>query len=142
MASKPTGNPVGRPTKYRKKHCNEVIATMTKGQSLTAFCAEINVDKDTVYQWAKKHPEFTDALKTAQRNCQAFWEKMLQATAMGKMPGASLGAQIFWLKNRFPNDWRDKIEQEVTMSNIEPVVIETDTRTIEMSMEDKGKDDG
>jgi transposase len=101
--------PAGRPTKYKPEFCQMIIDTMSTGASIVTFCSENKIARDTVSEWAKVHPEFSAALKQAQTNCQAWWEHLFRATATGKIKG-NLGAQIFWMKNRFANDWKDRVD--------------------------------
>ena len=88
MATPPTGNPVGRPTKYKPEFCEmliehvtmpeiEVIENMDKTQrlqfvvkpmaipSLHGFCAKVGVHKGTIYDWAENNPEFAESLSCA-----------------------------------------------------------------------------
>ena len=62
-------NPVGRPTKYKPEYCAEVdnyLATTGNGQQhmpkIESFAIRLGVNKDTLYEWAKIHKEFSDAL--------------------------------------------------------------------------------
>jgi hypothetical protein len=61
----------GRPTKYNleiiKPKIDEYLASCTSenmklptNEGLALF---LNVNKDTLYEWSKKHPEFSDYLK-------------------------------------------------------------------------------
>lgn len=114
---------VGRPTTYDPKYCQMVIDVMSHGHSLTSFCADINIHKQTAHNWMKEHKEFLDAYKIAKTRCQRFWENLLLNTALGDFKG-NLGAQVFWMKNRFRDDWKDRFEQEVQVQQLEPIVIE------------------
>jgi transposase len=113
----------GQPTKYKPEYCEAVIEYMKHGHSLTSFAAENGTTKATCHNWMKSHKEFFDAYKKARALCQSHWEKILHATATGKLKG-NLGAQVFWMKNRFRDDWQDRIEQEVSVKHLEPVIIE------------------
>lgn len=129
----------GAPSKYKPEYCDKIIEVMGVGASLTSFAAEINVHKDTVYEWMKEHPEFSVASKIARQKCQHWWEVLLRGTATGKVKG-NLGAQVFWMKNRFKDDWKDKLEYEADIRNLTPVIIEDDegkTTTITMEKDQK-----
>lgn len=97
---------VGRPSKYREAYCNEVIETMATGLSLTAFAGEIGVSRDTVNEWQRVHPEFSDAVKVAKaKRTLALERGMLTAES-----GPAVTARIFALKNADPEEWRDRKE--------------------------------
>ena len=88
----PLKNPVGRPSKYDPKYCDEIIEffsidpyrevkvtkTDKQGNELTyyedksndlrfisAFARKIRVNTSTIWEWSKKHSEFSYALKMA-----------------------------------------------------------------------------
>lgn len=84
----------------------------------------------TFYEWKKRFPEFSDALKRGKEIVDRQVENALLKRALGyeyeevkeKFEGgvltertvtkkevvADTTAQIFWLKNRKPEQWRDK----------------------------------
>ena len=104
---------VGRPSKFKKEYCNELVDHMEKGLSFESFAAVINVNRDTLYEWAKVHSEFSDAQKLGQEKSRLFWEQKgidgLFNESFGEGQGSrSLNATvwIFNMKNRF--GWRDK----------------------------------
>lgn len=100
--------PVGRPTKYDPEYCQEAIDYMAEGYSVTAFAGHIGVARSTVFKWAEEHPEFSDALKTAQAMAAMWWEDTLRTVARTGEGNAS--AAIFGVKNRSTEDWKDKQE--------------------------------
>ena len=69
---------MGRPTKYKQEFVEEVekyLATTGKEQmnlpKIESFAIWLDVNKDTLYEWKKKYPEFSDALdKIMLRQCQ------------------------------------------------------------------------
>ena len=121
MAS--SSNSVGRPSKYRKKYCKEIIDYMSAGKSLTQFAAKIGVSKQSIYEWDKAHPEFSYALEIARTQCEGFWEQILQGKATGKLKGDT-PMLMFWMKNRF--GWSDR--QAVEHSGPEGKPIETNSK--------------
>lgn len=80
---------------------------MGKGFSLTAFAGSIRVSRDTIYEWAKVYPAFSDAVRIAQASRTASLEGGLLDEALA---GPQITARIFALKNASPLDWRDRHE--------------------------------
>jgi hypothetical protein len=96
----------GQPTKYRKNfHPKSVIELMAKGYSVIEVCAAWKIHKDTLYEWNKVHPEFSDALKVARMNLEAWYTALFKEIAVGKRKG-NVAAAI-WLSKNVIN-WSDK----------------------------------
>jgi len=112
---------MGAPTKYKPEYCQDIIEYMSKGHSLTAWCADKDIYKETAYNWMRDHHDFLDAFKRAQSKAQQHWENMLHLTAAGKLKG-NLGAQIFWMKNRFRDEWKDRQDLEFSTSPQDPAM--------------------
>jgi len=107
--------PIGRPTKYDESFCEQVIDYGKQGLSLTQIAFELDIHKDTLYDWKKSKPEFSDALKKARDYAQGFWENALKQAALGTNPEGvtpNPTLMIFQMKNRFPDEWREKQVQE------------------------------
>lgn len=100
----------GRPSKYRKEYCELLVSHMEGGLSFESFAAEVGVIPDTLYEWVKKHPEFSDAKKRGWALSQLFWEKIGIAGATGRIRGFNAASWIFNMKNRFK--WRDLQPEE------------------------------
>lgn len=58
----------------------------------------------TLYEWKKRFPEISEALKKGKEIVDFEVENAL----LNKALGGDTTAQIFWLKNRRPEKWRDK----------------------------------
>lgn len=116
----------GRPSKYSETYCNEVIDFLSMGHSVTAFAGHIGVSRSSIFEWAKEHPEFSDALKVGQAKATATWESALLKIA--KDGGGNATAAIFGLKNRASEDWADKVQTELTGKDGGPVAIELDDK--------------
>lgn len=103
-------NPVGRPTKYDPAFCEVVIEQMALGFSKEAVAGYIGISKDTLYQWAAKHTEFSDAIALGEAKSQYVWEKKSVDFAVHTKNGKQINAQVYNLnmKNRF--NWSDKVE--------------------------------
>lgn len=116
----------GRPSKYSPAYCDEAIDFLQKGYSVAALAGHLGVSRSTVYKWADENAEFSDALKAAQAKATKFWETTLIQIATGGDGNAT--AAIFALKNRAPDEWREKVINEHTGANGAPIEInDTDT---------------
>jgi len=102
------GQTFGRPSEFRQEYCQLVIDKMAEGISLTAFAGFIRVSADTIYQWIKSHPDFSDAVSRGNPSRVLWWELKL----MRSRKGAETSAAMFALKNAAPNEWRDVKHQE------------------------------
>jgi transposase len=99
----------GRPSDYKPEYSEQVIeAARAQGLSLTAFAGLIGVSRDTVYEWIKRHSEFSDACSRAKSARVLWWELKLGRSRKG----AETTASIFALRNAAPDEWRDVRYQE------------------------------
>ncbi len=64
----------------------------------------------TLYDWKKKYSEISEALKKGKEVVDIEVENALLKSALE----GNITAQIFWLKNRKPNRWREKQSIEHT----------------------------
>lgn len=101
----------GRPTKYRKNMAKKVVEVMKGGGSKTEVAAELNISKETLYQWADPKStyfkqEFSDAITIGLVHAQSYWEKLLREVANDRKNGNAT-LIIFSLKNRFKEEWAD-----------------------------------
>jgi len=98
----------GRPTKYEERFCQMLIQHMSEGLSFDSFAAEVKINRDTLYEWKKVYPEFSDAHKRGLVENLNFWERVGRQQAIkGK---GNVAAWIFNMKNR--HGWKDT--QEIT----------------------------
>ena len=64
--TKPTGRPVGRPSKYTEALADRICEAMIDGQDLMAICAQPGFpDRKSVYRWAAERPGFATRLEKA-----------------------------------------------------------------------------
>lgn len=113
-------NRVGRPSKYKPEYCQMLISHMAQGLSFESFAAVIKVNRDTLYEWEKIYPEFSDTKKEALEQCLLFWENLGIKNIINMPEGGSLNSAVwvFNMKNRFK--WRDKQpdESDVVVNNV------------------------
>ena len=95
----------------------------------------MGIKRQTLYDWKKKYSVFSDALKQSKEVADTKVENALFKSSIGywvdeeridsegnvytvrRFVPPNTTAQIFWLKNRNPNDWRDKKQTELTGAN-------------------------
>ncbi len=100
----------------------------------------IGIVESTLYEWKNKYSEISESLKKGKEVVDYEVENALLKRALGytvkeekltrdgevvelerEVPG-DVTAQIFWLKNRKPNAWRDKPEETKAQEEEKEVV--------------------
>lgn len=95
----------GHPTLYRPVYCAIALRLGAQGYSLTGIAGRLGVARDTIYEWARRHSEFSDALQRAKAAAVAFYEgRLIHITQRGGGVG-SAAAAIFALKARASSEW-------------------------------------
>jgi len=90
-------------------HLRRHPADVANGESKAEVAAKLGICRDTMHEWAKRHPEFSDAIKKGEHLSEAWWCKLGRKGAAGEAD-INPTVWIFNMKNRF--GWRDK--QDVT----------------------------
>ena len=138
----------GRPGKYEgwltKDGLLRVQGWARDGLSNEQIAHNMGINKDTLYTWQKRFPEFSDALKKSKEVVDREVENAMLKRALGyeydevtqepvtdkdtgitelrvtkvvtKQIVPDVTAQIFWLKNRKPEEFRDKRDVELSGS--------------------------
>ncbi len=94
----------GRPTKYNPDELEHITQLCMLGATDEELAKFLDVNRDTIYEWKKKYPEFTDAIKNGREYADIEVAKSLYSKACK----GDVTAIIFWLKNRRPDQWRDQ----------------------------------
>lgn len=102
----------------------------------------IGINPATLYDWKKKHPKISESLKKGKEVVDYKVENALLKRALGyketemklnkdgdlvqveKEIPPDVTAQIFWLKNRRPDKWRDKQvddKQQTAVEDLTPL---------------------
>lgn len=109
----------GRPTKYDPDfHPDNFIQLAKKGKLLIQIALIWDVHVDTLYEWAKVHKDFSDAVKAGRQLAEAWYVEIGQAaitgarTVGGQQIKFNVGAFVWLTKNLFKWD-ADKPEQKV-----------------------------
>ena len=117
-------------SKYKPEYCEQLLEHMAQGFSFEAFGSEVGVGKTTLYNWCMAHPEFRHAKEVGSEASRKHIEGLLmECTRTGK--GNVVGA-IFMLKNRFPNEWRDKREVEVKKEEEQTLTLDEQLAKVEL----------
>ena len=66
------------------------------------------IGERTLYEWKEKYPQISQSLKKGKEVVDYHVENALLFSALE----GNTTAQIFWLKNRRPDKWRDKQKEE------------------------------
>jgi transposase len=118
--------PAGRPTKYDPAMCETVIKCGRDGKTLVGMADDLDINRETLNEWMKIHPEFSDAVKEGLQKSQAWWEDQGRIATFGGVDGFNATSYIFQMKNRFRADWNDTVKADLTSSDgsMTPHVIE------------------
>ena len=122
---------VGRPTKFQPEYCEQAAKLARLGATDLEIADFFGVAESTIYLWKNVHPEFSEAIKRSKDEVDNLVEQSLYRRAMGythpeekvfhqngeifthqtiKHYPPDATSMIFWLKNRRPDEWRDRVE--------------------------------
>ena len=116
--------PVGRPSLYDPKYCEEVITLGRIGKSVEQIASILNVSLRVLYDWRDKHPEFLHALEDAKTYEQAWWEEQAAAYMVENKESDRLNATL-WSRSmaaRFPKKYRESTKTEITGADGAPLL--------------------
>jgi len=116
----------GRPTKYNPAFCDIVIKMMKKGHSKQSVAGKIGISRDTLYEWCRRYPEFSDTIKVGEMMSWHYWEDIGIKATLGKMKGFRPSLWIFTMKARF--GWRDNSPVKRLEDDIDELEIELEAK--------------
>ena len=103
-------------TRNRQKEA--FLESLRGGVSISEACKAVNLSRDTIWRWRKKYIGFNHKIFSIIDSRTQTDEAALCANALN----GNVTAQIFWLKNRANERWRDvkNIEGslELTFANL------------------------
>lgn len=132
-AKKTNPGKAGRKSKFDPAYIEQVVKLCKLGATDREIADFFGVSEQTLNTWKKQYPEFLESLKRGKLEADAYVADRLFARATGyehpdvhitahqgkvietkitKHYPPDTGAAIFWLKNRRPDVWRDKVETE------------------------------
>lgn len=128
----------GRPSKYKEEYAEQVKILCRLGAIDKDLAEFFDVSEQTINAWKQRYPAFLESLKEAKDIADNAVEMALYKRAIGyeheedkifnqngeplivptiKHYPPDTVAAIFWLKNRRPEQWRDKAEIEHTLTS-------------------------
>ena len=116
----------GQPSKYRPEYCEQVIEHCREGKSFASFAASIEVSRETIHEWRRVHPKFSDACARAATAAQTWWEEKCQGNVSDRNFNSRLAE--FMMSARF-EDYRPSAQRiELTGANGTPLIGRSLTR--------------
>lgn len=94
---------------YTPMRGKELISIMAQGHSVTVAAGKMGVRRRTIYKWAKKYPEFAEALENAE-GLRVFYLETQLLTARDMR---TVNAAIRALRQAAPEEWGDKDKDDV-----------------------------
>ncbi|WP_299082756.1 hypothetical protein [uncultured Paraglaciecola sp.] len=144
--------PVGRPTKYTDDTADLAFKFCLLGVTDKRLAELLGVNESTVHQWKIDHPEFSESLRRGKDLADAEIANSMYHAAKGyehdavhisnyqgditvtdivKRYPPDTKAAVMWLKNRHPDKWRDKTEQDVNVTtNLSQLMAEGKERAL------------
>lgn len=129
----------GRPTEYKEEYAELGYKFCLLGATDAKLAEFFDVSEQTINAWKKKHPKFLESIKRGKQIADAEVANSLFQRAVGySHPEVKIAtmngeitdekeytkhyapdptAAIFWLKNRQPDEWRDKQQLDHTSSD-------------------------
>lgn len=144
----------GRPTRYRAEYAEQAVKLCRLGATDKELAEFFGVSEQTLNAWKKSHPVFLESLKEGKAAADAEVAEKLFRRATGYehkavkiVADAKTGAEhqveyieryppdttaaIFWLKNRRPDLWRDRIDNTHSGPNGGPIPVASTVRFID-----------
>ena len=115
-----------------------------EGAKVYEICKVLGVSRNTFHKWRKENPDIDKAIERGKMVADYKVENALLKNALGyeytesmidakgnkkltkKKAPPNVIAQIFWLKNRRPDKWKDQVENEIT--GAVPVILKDDVK--------------
>lgn len=93
----------------------------------------LGISKDTFYQYKKKYPDFSDSIKKGKEVVDFEVENALLQNALN----GNITAQIFWLSNRKPKQWKNKRSDKEEAENTQQSLADSIQKAYENRVGDK-----
>lgn len=141
----------GRPSEYNESFAEQAKKLCQLGATDKEVSDFFGVDVRTIYRWKHDYDDFCQALKMGKEIADERVARSLYQRAIGyeqeevkifcdkgstvyapftAKVAPDTTAAIFWLKNRRPDEWRDKTSTEHTGADGKPIQFERIERVI------------
>lgn len=101
------GELLGRPSKFKEKFCQDLIAHMSQGADFRSFAGKCDTTEKTLHDWKKAHKSFAEAYDYAIEKSYTWWEA-IGRKGIYKDQGVDVGMFVINMRNRFKWLTRDK----------------------------------
>jgi hypothetical protein len=143
-ASIPPKRPVGRPSAFRPAYVEKAYKLALLGMTDAQMADFFGVGEATLNRWKLAHFEFRESIKRGKVDADSNVAESLYKAALGegviievrensdaegnvigrvretKTVPSNVAAMIFWLKNRQPGNWRERVEQQTDVTLVGP----------------------
>src|SRR5689334_925530 len=93
----------GRPTKYHDERCDTILHYLREGNTLKTAAACAGIHYDTLNEWRKTYPEFSEAVDQAEAEAERSYVQSIKLAAPTTWQAAA-----WWLERRKHADWRKR----------------------------------
>lgn len=98
----------GQPSAYQASFCDRVEELGRQGRSFVQIAVELGVTRQTLHNWARRHPEFFDALTRAKECALAYWEDIGEAGMTADKFNGTVWSKI--ISSRWPKEYGKEVE--------------------------------
>lgn len=127
----------GRPSLFKIEYCEQANKLCKLGATDVEMADFFGVCERTINHWKHVHPEFLQSIKKGKLQADAnvaealyrravgyshpdthvsVWQGEVILTELTKHYPPDTGAAFIWLKNRRPDQWRDKVQIDADIS--------------------------
>lgn len=137
----------GRPSLFKTEYCEQAHKLCKLGSTDLEIADFFGVCERTVNNWKHDHPEFLQSIKVGKLLADAnvaealyrravgyshpdthvsVWQGEVTLTELTKHYPPDTAAAFIWLKNRRPDQWRDKVvvDAEISVNRMDPAYLE------------------
>lgn len=141
ITKKPKGKFTGGITKYKECYNDRAYKLAKIGATNALIAKKLKVNISTLFNWTKTHPGLKDSIICGRTEFESEVERALMKRAVGftfnetktiynkdddvitkhvtsKYYPPETSAAVFWLKNKFPDRWKERVESTVGLNDV------------------------